>query len=276
MHALPELQREFARALLKPDDRVAAIGGSVSGRLEIYAAGYKSRLVEALRTNFPTLHRVLGDDAFRDLAHGYIDAMPSPYRSIRWFGRELEAFARRDASILPHAALLDLLKMDWAIGTAFDAADAPLLCADQLRSVAPAQWAALQLVLHPSVTILRLAWAVEPMWRAASRELNEGGASEESETPVANPHHLLIWRDGLEARWRVLVDDEARALEQLGAGCRFGALCEYLVAQGKHGKQGKQGKQDNQADAAQTAATYLARWVADGVLAATDLGQATC
>jgi hypothetical protein len=267
MHTLLELQREFARVILNPDAAALASQAWATGRMEIYAGGYKTRLAEALRDNFPTLHRVLGDDAFRDLAHGYIDAMPSPYRSIRWFGRELEAFARRDASTLPHAALLDLLKMDWAIGTAFDAADAPLLRADQLRAVAPAQWAALELVLHPSVTILRLAWAVEPIWRAATRELNEDVAPEESEAPAANPHHLLIWRDGLEARWRVLVDDEARALEQLGAGCRFGALCEYLIAQDKQG---------NEADAAQTAAAYLARWVADGVLAATDIERAIC
>jgi hypothetical protein len=270
MHALPELQRQFARAILQPHAGVILTGFKPGGHMEIYAGGYKTRLADALRDNFPTLHRVLGDEAFDALAHAYIDATPSHYRSIRWFGRELEAFARRNASILPHAALLDLLQMDWAIGTAFDAADAPPLRAGQLRAVTPEHWAAISLVPHPSVTVLWLEWAVEPIWRAATREMNEAGASHDSEAPEANPHHLLIWRDGLEARWRVLTDDEARAFAQIGSRSNFGALCEYLASQ------------INQTDAAQTAATYLARWVADGLLtdtltaAANQSGQAIC
>ncbi len=257
VRALPELQREFARAMLRPDAGVAAIGALAGGHMEIYANGYKTRLADALKANFPTLHRVLGDDAFDELAHRYIDKTPSSYRSIRWLGRELEAFARRDASALPHAALLDLLRMDWAIGAAFDAADVPPLRAAQLHVVAPEQWAGLGLMLHPSVTLLRLAWAVEPIWRTASRELDETGASHESEAPAQSPHHLLIWRDGLEARWRVPVDEEARALGQIGSGCNFGELCNYLVAR------------SGETDAAQTAATYLAGWVADSLLANT-------
>ena len=262
MHALPELQREFARAILKPDADALAHPAWDGGRLQIYAGGYKTRLAEALRSNFPTLHRVLGDESFDALAHGYIDAMPSQYRSIRWFGRELAAYAQRDTSILPHAALLDLLKMDWAIGIAFDAADAPPLRADQLRAVAPEAWAVLALVLHPSVTMLQLQWAVEPIWRAATRELNENGTSHDSEAPTESPHHLLIWREGLEARWRVLPDAEVGALDQIrsgssssSGGSKFGALCARLAMQ------------TNQTAAARTAAAYLARWVADGLLA---------
>ena len=263
MNALRELQRNFARAILQPGAPFSMLHELSRRRMEIYTDGYKTRLLEALRTNFTTLHRVLGDETFRDLAHGYIDAMPSCYRSIRWFGRELEAFARRDASLLPHAALLDLLRMDWAIGTALDAADAPLLSADRLRSVAPEQWAALMLAPHPSVTVLRLEWAVEPIWRVATGALSTAATAEQSEAPEAHPHHLLIWRDGLEARWRVMAADEACAFAKLAGGCRFGALCEYLVAQG------------NAAQAAQTAATYLARWVAHGVLADTLTSAAT-
>jgi hypothetical protein len=222
--------------------------------MHIYAGGYKTRLAEALRINFPTLHRALGDEAFDTLACGYIDAMPSQYRSIRWFGRELAAYAQRDSSILPHAALLDLLKMDWAIGMAFDAADAPVLRAEQLRALAPTAWPALWLMSHPSVTMLRLDWAVEPIWRAATRELNEDGTSQDSEAPAENPHHLLIWREGLEARWRVLPADEACALEQISSGSSFGDLCACLAMQ------------TNEEAAALTAAGYLARWVADGLL----------
>ncbi len=264
MSTLPELQREFARAIRQPDANIAGLRAVANGRMGIYTDGYKTRLRDALRINFPALHRVQGDDAFTDLAHRYLDAMPSAYRSIRWFGRELEDFSRRDAANLSHPALLDLLRMDWAIGTAFDASDALPLTQGQLRAVPPEQWATIALVLHPSVTRLKLDWAVEPIWRAVMRELNDDSAADADDAaPEANAHHLLIWRDALEARWRILDNDEAQALEQIGGASTFGALCEYLVTQG------------NAVDAAQTAARYLARWVADGVLTAPPTHAAT-
>ena len=257
MPALPELQRAFAQAMLRPDAGVSKVGVLVSGHLNVYIEGYKARLTEALRDNFPTLHRTLGDETFNDLAHAYIDDMPSRYRSIRWFGRELADFARGDASRLPHAALLDLMRMDWAIGTALDAADALPLRAAQLQALAPEQWATLALALHPSVTLLRLDWAIEPIWQAATRELNQEGASEDSTEPAAAPHHLLIWREGLDARWRVLPAMEACVFEQIDGERSFSALCATLVTQ------------TDETDAPQLAATFLSHWVTDGILADT-------
>lgn len=260
MHSLPELQRAFKHEVMRYQpgaESSPVIHSYLSGRVEIYGEAYKARLLEALKTNFQALHRVLGDDAFRELAHRFIDESPSEYRSIRWFGRELEAFASGDESLLPHPALLDLLKMDWALGIAFDAADvAPVTEAD-LQQVAPQDWAALGFSFHPSLTLLKLDWAVEPIWRAVIKDENA-----ETPEPMADSHYLLVWRQALEAKWRIVDEHEALALNMLGIGKNFGELCEYLATDG------------DEARAVVAAAGLLKRWVMDQLLVDRVLVQA--
>ena len=252
MHSLPELQRAFKQTLMayRPDgDNTPVLQSYLSGRFEIYGEAYKARLLEALKTNFPALHRVLGDDAFRELAHRFIDESPSEYRSIRWFGRELEKIVQDDEGLLPHPALLDLLKMDWALGIAFDAADAVPVTASDLQHVAPQDWAALGFAFHPSLSLLKLDWAVEPIWRAVIKDENT-----ETPEPTADSHYLLVWRQELEAKWRIVDEHEALALNMLGTGRNFGGLCEYLATEG------------DEARAVVTAAGLLKRWVMDQLL----------
>lgn len=264
MHSLPELQRAFKQTMLayRPDagdrDGCIRLDGWLSGRFEIYGEAYKARLLEALKSNFPALHRVLGDEAFRELAHRFIDASPSTYRSIRWFGRELEKMALDDDSLLPHPALLDLLRMDWALGIAFDAADVDALSEADLAQIAPQDWAAMRFGFHPSLTLLKLDWAIEPIWRAVTKDENS-----ETPEPIADSHHLLIWREAFEGKWRIVDEQEAAALNMLGQGRRFGELCEALAAAG------------DEAGAVMLAAQYLKRWVLDGLLLPVKQGRAT-
>ena len=258
MHSLPELQRAFKHAVMRYQpgaESPPVIHGYLSGRIEIYGEAYKARLLEALKTNFPALHRVLGDEAFRELAHRFIDESPSEYRSIRWFGRELGAFASGDETLLPHPALLDLLKMDWALGIAFDAADAVPITESDLQHVAPQDWAALGFAFHPSLTLLKLDWAVEPIWRAVIKDdKDDKDNNAETPEPTADSHYLLVWRQELEAKWRIVDEHEALALNMLGAGRNFGELCEYLATDG------------DEARAVVTAAGLLKRWVMDQLL----------
>ncbi len=260
MHSLPELQRAFKQTLMAYQADASsspALQNILSGRFEIYGEAYKSRLLEALKSNFPALHRVLGDEAFRDLAHRFVDVSPSAYRSIRWFGRELEKIVQDDESLLPHPALIDLLRMDWALGIAFDAADVEPVSEADLAQVAPQDWAALSFAFHPSLTLLKLDWAVEPIWRAVTNDENA-----EAPEPIADSHYLLVWREALEAKWRIVDENEALALSMLKQGKRFGELCEYLAAEG------------NETVAVVMAAQYLKRWVLDRVLIAVDQGSA--
>ncbi|MFN3387691.1 MAG: putative DNA-binding domain-containing protein [Allosphingosinicella sp.] len=70
-----------AAALVAGDDRLGA-----ADRLGIYARGYRMRLLECLRADFPALRLLVGDTAFDLFAEDYIAANPPRARSLYGFG----------------------------------------------------------------------------------------------------------------------------------------------------------------------------------------------
>lgn len=216
--------------------------------LGVYQDAYRARLLAALRDNFTVLQRALGDDEFDALGMAYLNAHPSTEPSIRWFGHRLAAFM--DETELSHPAMADFARMDWALRAAFDAADAPALQAADLQALAPDDWAELSFRLHPSAQLLALQWAIEPAWRV----LREGSDNDDAELDAPEPlaHTLLVWRQGLDTRWRSLAPLEAALLKALAGGENFAAIC--AVAARFH------------EDAARQVVAALQQWLSEDVL----------
>ncbi len=252
--ALAAQQRALAALLLAEPSPAAPAWLRARGgrrpRVDVYHHAYRARLTEALRSNYPVRHRVLGDEAFAALAERHLADRPSRRPSIRWFGEALPDWLAARPDALPHPALVDLARMEWALGLSFDAADAAPLALADLAAQPPGHWPAMRFAAHPSVTLLSLDWAVEPIWRQLT-------ADEQAASPAPAPrrHHLLVWRHGLDSRWRSVEADEAVLLSACLAGEPFAALCDR--ARSSHGD----------AAAARLAAA-LRRWVDDGLLVA--------
>jgi hypothetical protein len=256
MNALDESlvnsQQRFQQAVLADDiapGLFVAEGSDVAGGFGLYLMAYRARLLAALRDNFPVLHRALGDEAFADLAHDYIAAYPSRFRSIRWFGDALVDFLDADPDRLPHPALADVARMDWVMRGAFDAQGAPLLTLPDLAALAPDDWPQQRFALLPSLRRVDLNWSVEPIWRALNDDADAQTAAPE---PLA--HVLLVWRPELDCLWRSAGDVEAAALRALAQGATFAECCAAIAAAGEP-------------DPAAAAVGLLQRWVSDGLLA---------
>lgn len=230
--------------------------GGEAPRLFIYRHAYRARLRGALADNYTVLQRALGDDGFDALAEAYIDAHPSARPSIRWFGDQLPAFMDERGDLVPHPALADIARMDWALRSAFDAADAPVLDLGVLATIAPERWAELRLAAHPSVQLLPLNWTVEAAWRALRAYEPESDTPEpELPEPDAQPHALLVWRRELETQWRSLPALESRLLQAALAGASFAQWCA-VAADALNG---------DETQAAQATAGALQQWLHDGL-----------
>jgi hypothetical protein len=245
-------QRAFAALITSPAPNTGTpLLRPLAGRaphLAAYHHAYRARLVAALRANFPVLHRVLGDEGFAEVAMAYLADHPSRQPSIRWFGDQLASWLAARPDALPHPALVDLAAMEWALGTSFDAADALPLSHAALAALPAARWPALRFAAHPSVALLQLRWAIEPIWQALTDD--ETAVTAE---PTPCPHQLLIWRRGLETCWRSLDTEEAALLAACLAGKPFIALCEQAAESGIDG-------------AAERVALALRRWIGEGLL----------
>ena len=217
MPSLRDQQGMLQAAILAVEENAPILSRQRSPRLAIYRHGYRDRLAGALRLNYPRLARLLGAEAFERIANDYARASPSRHFSIRWHGAELHR-------VLPDPALADLARMEWALGLAFDAADAAPLDGDLLARIPVAEWPGLRLGLHPSVSVLSMEWAVAATWEA-NRDDTVAGA----EAPRAYPHALLAWRKDLQAHWRIASVAEGAALLALGARGTLQETCEALA-----------------------------------------------
>ena len=68
---------------------------SAEGRIAIYAHGYRQRLVECLRTEYPVLASLAGPTAFDLFTQGYIAAHPSQSYTLYDFGSGFADYLER-------------------------------------------------------------------------------------------------------------------------------------------------------------------------------------
>lgn len=261
MKSLRTLQLAFAEAVLGAADRVpraiaAPPNGTRRGRFEIYREGYRLRLIESLATDYPATRTVLGADRFGALARTFVEAHPSPYFNLRWYGAELAEFLRAQCHD-DDAPVAALAAFEWAIAGAFDAADANPVTTEDMARVPPASWPRLVLALHPSVRRIELPPQVPAIWRAATagEPLPPPCAPDASDVP------WIVWRKDLGVRYRPLAPDEAEALDRAAAGATFGELCVGLAAHVP------------EVETPGRAAGLLRCWIEDGVIAG--LGDST-
>jgi hypothetical protein len=254
MKELAALQRSFQRHIDRPGramSRAVASGPNASAerRLGVYEAAYRSRLVEALSSDYEVLHKLLGETRFEQLAREFIRAYPSRHPNLRWYGAELDDFIARAPRWRRRPVLSELARFEWALGMAFDAADAQPLTADELACVPGSDWPKLRFRQHPSVRLIALRTNAPSLWAAvrAGEALPRVRARKRSQ-------HWLIWRRELTPYYRPAADDEAWALQALERGRNFAALCSGLSRVGGAPR------------AAVRAAQLLRNWISEGVL----------
>ncbi|MGE3597008.1 MAG: putative DNA-binding domain-containing protein [Dehalococcoidia bacterium] len=221
---LHEWQLALQDAALGRSDRVIRAlredPASASTRVGIYRTGYSIRLRDALRSNFPALHQLLGDDDFNTLSTRFLTNHPSSHSSIRWFGAHLPGFLEASEPYCSTPVMVELARFEWALRHTIDAADLERVESSEIAALAPEAWGALRFSLHPSLTILDLQWNVLPIWRALT-------SSTTPPKPSLTAQCCLVWRQrNYISAWRSSDYFEAEALQVLSAGTTLAALCE--------------------------------------------------
>lgn len=261
MRTLTMLQHDFQDYVLGKRKRVVRSVQSASrreavARMDVYARAYELRLLEVLRTDFPALHVLTGDEVFETLGRAYIRAHPSDSPNARWFGNRFPSFIAASEAFASSDVMSEMARFEWAMGLAFDAPDRSPLSLDQLARIPPDQWPGVTFSIHPSVQRLDLAWNVPSFWKAVESHVDP--------PPLAGapaPVPWVAWRPQLTSYFRSLESDEARGLAAVMSGESFESVCESLMA--------VIGPEKVPARAAQ----LVRRWTEEGLLAAIGPGS---
>ena len=155
MQALDELQRRLWRLISAPEGVAEALASEpearapslsdwivddaqlgAARRLEVYANAYFARIHECLARDFAALAAAIGEAGFHDLVTAYLIAHPSRHPSLRFIGAALPDYLADAPQAAPFRRrwpwAADLARLEWALGCAFDAADAPARYLDYL------------------------------------------------------------------------------------------------------------------------------------------------
>lgn len=228
MSALRRLQEDFQHYVLARAGPVVqeVVDDALLGaraRLEIYAQAYRLRLLEALETDFTALRAFLGEEAFEALGRVYIEHHPSTHFSLRHYGHRLAEFLRTVPPYCENMLLGELAAFDWALTTAFDAADSLVVAVEEMAAIPASEWPRLAFVPHPSVIRLDLEWNAPAIRKAAD-------AKQALPAPerVAPPIGWVVWRQNLQTYFRSLCVEEVFALDAMLRGESFAAICEGL------------------------------------------------
>ena|SRR3990167_4225969 len=223
-------------------------------RLAIYSNAYRSRLVDALASNYPILHIYLGQEIFEKIASDYINQFPSYYRSIRWFGDRLSHFLNDHDDYKEFAYLAELAQFEWLQTLVFDAADSVILQMEEVANIPPELWVGMRLISHPSVHRINLSWNIVQIWQSISD-------NQRPEDPQQNSSIIpwVLWRRDLINRFCSLTEEESWAIDAILKSLTFGELCEGLC------------QWFNEQDAGVQAASLLKGWIQSGLLSGVEL-----
>ena len=195
---------------------VGALSGFLAGnadpaRLRVYRNGFLKACIEALRANYPSVERLVGEERFPALARPYVDAHPPRAASLVEYGERFPKFVEDTIDTHRLAYLAAFAVLDRAWSEVFFAEDAQVPA-----SGLPADPGALMNLrgrLSPRARMVSLDCRALDAWS----ELREKGLRRRTEIrPV--PQQVLVWRDAGQVLYRDLAPPEHRFLAGVAAG----------------------------------------------------------
>ncbi|MGA9852623.1 MAG: DNA-binding domain-containing protein [Gammaproteobacteria bacterium] len=192
-HSLHNLQTDFANWMMGKrgvplPEAVAGNGLDSGARLQIYRNIIFNNLTAALRTAYPVVLKLVGQEFFDGVAARYIRDYPSKSGNLQDFG----AAFPECLTMLPEAATLpylaDMARLEWARQQAYLAADTQPLEPNALAAVPGDKHAELRLTLDPSVRLIESSYPILEIWGFCQRHIDERLTLGES------AQRVLIWR----------------------------------------------------------------------------------
>ncbi len=178
-------------------ETVVLSSASVSSeeRLAVYGNAYFARLLECMQDFFPVLVFALGEDAFHQLALGYLSAHPPTSYTL---GRLADGFADFLEETRPREPndevaanvqtnpdspsgsslrwpefLVDLARLEWTIDQIFDGPgveNEPALLPEEMQNISPEHWIDARLPAAPCLRLLEFRFPVNDYYTAYRKD----------------------------------------------------------------------------------------------------------
>ncbi|MDN0074877.1 DNA-binding domain-containing protein [Crenobacter sp. SG2303] len=183
--------------------------------LAVYRNNYRVGLIDTVKSLYPVIAQLVGDDFLTGLAREYVRRTPSASGNLHRYGEGFGNFVDgfEPAADLPY--LGGVARLEWALHRAYYAVDATQFSPATLAAIAPESWGELCLAFQPACALVRSAhWPIVAIWQAH----RPGGAPSRVDLGSGGENALVYRQPDLEAGLLPLSDADAAFIAALMGG----------------------------------------------------------
>lgn len=141
-----------------------------SSAIAVYRSNARASHVNALADIFPTCRAVLGGDYFNQLARHFINSHPSVNPDLNQYGQQFTEFvfnmAKQRRELDGFTYLADLSKLEFAIHSAYYAADATPFDPNGFQQATVHHGGAILLILQAGISLINTGYPIYDIWRS--------------------------------------------------------------------------------------------------------------
>jgi hypothetical protein len=231
MSTLLDLQTRMMGALLRDDPAAAADllrgdGDEARRRIAIHANNARTNFLDSLRSSFPAVRRLVGDEYFDQCAAGFRDGNPSRSGDLQFAGDGFAPYLARLHAGGRHAYLGDVARFEWLYQESLTAPDHAPFDPARLAGIGAEQADRLLFRLHPAVRLFASPFPILEIWDA-----NVGDAGEPPLIDLdKGADRVLLARTLGRVRCHRLSAGEHAFLEAIALGRNLAGALEAAVA----------------------------------------------
>ncbi len=168
---LQNLQAEFAESLFLDEPRCDGV--RPQGNLQIYQNNLFSNVTRALRTTYPLIVKLVGDEFFPLAARAYCKQYPSRSHNLDDYGAYFGSFLAEFEPTRSLIYLPEVAEFEWACHEASFAVEHAPLAIEALQKVTPDLYEHLHFILHPMIRVMKCDFPLLRIIELCKGEINE-------------------------------------------------------------------------------------------------------
>lgn len=230
MLSLRDLQQRFAAGLSESaaeplTEWIRADGIPPSARLAIYRNNLHAGFIKTLGLEFPVIHRLVGEDYFRQLSLAFLGCHPSRSGDIHHVGGAFPSFLSERFVGTEYFYLADVARLEWACQECLVAEDSEPLDPQTLRGIPADAYGGLRFTLRPACRLVHSVFPVMRIW-----EVNQPDAASDRIVDLrSGPDYLIAMRNSRVELCRVSAGD-FELLSGFSEGDSLGRALEAALA----------------------------------------------